>query len=225
MRSLVQERERAVALRKQGLSYRDILLQVPVAKSSLSLWLKGLPLTPSEKHALKNRKNNNISRGRIKAAGVLSARRLSRESSWLEEARQIYQRSVSDPFFHAGIILYWAEGAKRANQWSFINSDEEMNETMVRWLERYCGLDRNSFRYRLYSHKLYAHEGCEEWWQKKLGVDPSRFSRTVYKPSGCGVKKRPEYKGCLRIEVPKSKGLLLKMKFWKAMLVDSYRKE
>jgi hypothetical protein len=162
--------------------------------------------------------------GTIKAAGVLSERRLARELVWLEEARSIFESNEKHPFFHAGIILYWAEGSKRTNQWSFINSDEVMNEMMVLWLESFCHIERNTLRYRLYSHKLYAHEDCELWWQKKLSVEPNRFSRTIYKPSGRGIKKRPQYKGCLRIEVPKSKGLLLKMKFWQSMLVDSYRK-
>ena len=57
MKELVHYKAKAVALRKKGLSYNDILKQVPVAKSSLSLWLKDLPLTKSEKKVLKkNRK-------------------------------------------------------------------------------------------------------------------------------------------------------------------------
>lgn len=92
-------------------------------------------------------------------------------------------------------------------------------------MERFVGINRNNLRFRLYIHKLYAHEDCESWWQKKLSLDSRQFSRTIYKPSGRGIKKRPLYKGCLRIEVPCSKGLLLKMKFWQRMLVDSYLKE
>jgi hypothetical protein len=224
MKALVREKNQAITLRKNGMSYRDILKRVPVAKSSLSLWLKDLPLTSAEKYALKRRKNSNITQGRIKAAGVLSGKRLKRESVWLEEAREVFKVHVNNPFFHTGVILYWAEGSKRTNQWSFINSDEVMNQMMLLWLESFCAIDRNTLRYRLYSHKLYAHENCEVWWQKKLAVNPLLFSKTTYKPSGRGIKKRPQYKGCLRIEIPRSKSMLLKMKFWQAMLVDSYRK-
>ncbi len=220
MKSLVQEKTKAIELRKKGLSYRDILKSVPVAKSSLSLWLKDLPLTKQEKYSLKKRKDNNISRGRIKAAGVLSQKRLDREAIWLEEARCLFQQYQQSPLFQIGIALYWAEGAKRSNQWSFINSDEEMNSVVLLWLENFVGLERRELRYRLYVHKLYAHENCELWWQKKMNIPSSSFSCTVYKPSGRGIKKRPQYKGCLRIEVPKSKELLMKMKFWQAMLVE-----
>lgn len=225
MKSLVQEREKAIQLRKKGLCYRDILKEVSVAKSSLSLWLKDLPLTKDEKYALKNRKDSNISRGRIKAAGVLSQRRIDRERVWLEEARKVFRLNSMNPFFHSGIALYWAEGSKRSNQWSFINSDEEMNSVMLTWLEQFTGISRKNIRCRLYIHKLYAHEDCELWWQTKMNISPEQFSRTIYKPSGRGIKKRPLYKGCLRFEVPCSKGLLMKMKFWQSMLVEYYRKQ
>lgn len=225
MKALVREKERAIELRRRGMCYRDILKEVKVAKSSLSLWLKDFPLTKHEKYALKKRRNANISHGRIKAAGILSQKRLEREVVWLNEAKQTFGQYRNDPFFYTGIALYWAEGSKRTNQWSFINSDEEMNLVMLMWLERFSMIEKDSLRFRLYVHKLYAHENCEEWWAHKLRVMPSQFTKTTYKPSGRSIKKRPEYKGCLRIEVPKSKGLLMKMKFWQRMLVDCCGKE
>jgi hypothetical protein len=225
MKALVHEKEKAIKLRRDGLCYKDILKEVPVAKSSLSLWLKDLPLTKNEKYALKKRKNKNISRGRIKAAGVLSERRLDREALWLQEARQLFTENSDNPLFHTGIALYWAEGSKRSNQWSFINSDEEMNSVMLQWVEQFLEVRRREIRFRLYIHKLYAHEDCEQWWQRKLGILPQQFSRTIYKPSGRGIKKRPLYKGCLRFELPRSKGSLMKMKFWQSMLVEYYRKQ
>ncbi|MEX0918327.1 MAG: hypothetical protein WDZ93_04190 [Candidatus Paceibacterota bacterium] len=224
MRALVQEREKAIALRKQGYSYKEILAEVPVAKSTLSLWLGDLPLTKNEKLVLKDRKNANITHGRIKAASELRKRRLEREASWLEEARETFFTHKLDPLFHTGVALYWAEGSKRVNQWSFMNSDEEMILVMVKWLHRYGKINTNELFFRLYVHKPYAHENCEEWWAKKIGVRTNQFLKTVYKPTTLGVKKRPNYKGCLRIEVRKSKGLLCKMRFWQNILVEHYAK-
>lgn len=224
MKALVHEKERAIALRRQGMSYKDILAAIPVAKSSLSLWLKDLPLTKEERISLKKRKNGNITRGRIKAAGVLHQNRLDREAVFLAEARKDFIRFKESPLFHAGVALYWAEGSKRVNQWSFTNSDEEMNLVILLWIEEFLHIPRENLKFRLYIHKLYAHENCEVWWQNKLRISATQFGKTIYKPSGRGIKKRPNYKGCLRIEMPKSKGYLLKMKFWQRMLVDCYKK-
>lgn len=224
MKALVQEKERAIYLRKKGHSYREILAEVPVAKSSLSLWLADLPLTRSEKLVLKDRKNTNITRGRIKAASELRKRRLEREAVWLQEARQTFEKHKHETLFQVGLALYWAEGAKRVNQCSFTNSDEEMIALVISWLSKYVGIGKDELFFRLYIHKPYAHENCEGWWVKALSVKQTQFVKTIYKPTQLGVKKRPNYKGCLKLEVRKSKGLLCKMKFWQKMLVEHHLK-
>jgi len=225
MLALVQEKEMAVTLRQKGYTYKEILAVVPVAKSSLSLWLKDLPLTKSEKVALKSRRNANISRGRIKVAGILHTRRLSREKGQLDDARKVFNEYSKEPFFHSGLLLYWAEGGKRTNQWQFMNSDGDMQKVMVKWLVKYAGVDKKDLRFRLYVHKAYQSEECDAWWAKKLQVMPSQFLKTIIKPSGLGVKKRPNYRGCLRLELRTSKPLLNKMRFWQKMLVEFYLKQ
>jgi hypothetical protein len=225
MKSLVREKLKAIELRKRGLSYNEILKQVPVAKSSLSLWLKDLPLTQREKTVLKKRRNSNISRGRIKASAVLHTNRLKREEEWLKEARKDFILRRHEPLFHVGVSLYWAEGAKRSNQFLFVNTDKEMINVMLSWLERYTKYSRIDCGYRLFIHKLYAHEDCIGYWVEELHVPRTTFKLSVFKETRQTTKTRPQYKGCLRIEVPRSRELLCKMKFWKVMLVDSYLKE
>ena len=45
----IKEKETAINLRKQGRTYSDILRAVPVAKSTLALWLKEAKLSIPEK--------------------------------------------------------------------------------------------------------------------------------------------------------------------------------
>ncbi len=51
-----KEKNKAIELRKQGLSYREILGQISVAKSSLSLWLKSVKLAQEQKQRLTDKK-------------------------------------------------------------------------------------------------------------------------------------------------------------------------
>lgn len=220
MKKLVREKEKATALRKQGYTYNEILKLVPVAKSSLSLWLKDLPLTKNEKQALKHRKDKQIDAGRIKVAGILRTRRLEREKEQLALAKELFGAHTEKPLFFIGIALYWAEGGKRTDQWQFTNSDAQMQRVMIRWLTECIGIDIEDIRFRLYVHKSYLSEDCEAWWAKQLHVPRKNFLRTVVKPGVAKVKKRPGYKGCLRIEVRRSKGLLNQMRFWQKMLVE-----
>jgi hypothetical protein len=45
-------KERAIMLRKKGLSYREILVEIPVAKSTLTEWFKTVGLTVAQKQRL-----------------------------------------------------------------------------------------------------------------------------------------------------------------------------
>ncbi len=224
MNPKVLEKEKAIALRHKGLSYKDILGKLTVSKSSLSLWLKDLPLTEDEKRYLKSRQDANISRGRIRAASSFRQNRLEREKVILSEAREEFTKYTHNPLFHVGIALYWAEGSKRTNSFAFTNSDEDMICTMLEWIHSFFGLKKEDIGVRLYSHKPFAAERQEEYWAKKTGIPLSNFRKTVYKKSESLSKKRPGYKGCLRIQLGRTVHFK-KIQFWQQMLIECYRKQ
>jgi len=224
MKTKVREREKAVFLRRKGYSYKDILKEVPVAKSTLSSWLKDLPLTKDEKEVLKRRKDSNINRGRIKAAAAHKRNRTEKEKIEFKNAEEDFYKFVNDSLFHTGVALYWAEGAKRSvSGFYFSNSDPEMISIMLLWIEKFLLQQREEINVRLYIHKPYAHEGCEKYWSQSIAVPIENFQKTIYKPTGLLVKKRPNYKGCLRIEIYK-KSLLMKMLFWQQLIIAYYKK-
>lgn len=224
MNSKVQDRKKAEYLRRQGYSYKDILKEVPVAKSTLSNWLKEMPLTKEEKQSLKNRIDKNISLGRIRAGSSLRRRRLDKNKELHVEAEREFVEFANTPLFFVGVALYWTEGAKRNNFFAFSNSDVGMINIMILWIETFLGINKAYIRAQLYIHKPYANENCEEFWSKNTGIKREMFRQTIYKPTGMLVKKRPNYKGCLRISLPRSSGHLRKMAYWQQMLVEFYSK-
>ena len=225
MKALVREKEKAIALRKKGLTYKEILEKLPVAKSSLSLWFKDMPLSKEEKDVLKKRKDSNISKGRINAAAANRKLRIKREQKYFKEAKILFDTQKNNELFHTGIALYWAEGAKRSDMFHFMNSDYQMIEILLLWLEKFTTYKRSDLGFRLYLHQPFVHDDWESWWQEKIKVSASQFKKTIVKPSQFKIKKRPDYKGCLRIEVPKSTELLIKMKFFINMQVEYHTKQ
>ncbi len=223
MKSKVLERAFAVRLRKAGHSYAEIVKRVPVSKSSLSLWFKEMPLSTEEKRLLKNRVDAKVVGGRAKAAAVHRANRESRDQALVSAMRQLFTAHRNEELFKLGITLYWAAGVKRGTAFLFVNSDAEMVNMMLDWLETYFLLPRREVAVRLYIHKPYAHERCEEQWARAIGVGVSQFKKTIYKPGNKTFKSKPEYKGYLRIEV--TKGLALrKMQFLLGLFLDEYKK-
>ena len=128
MKTKVLEKEKAIKLRRDGYSYKDILLEIPVAKSTISSWLKDLPITPEEKKFLKERIDSNISRGRIKSAAANRRNRLEKEKKLFEQAKIEFRELKNNAMFLVGIGLYWAEGSKRTSTFQFMNSDPDYDK-------------------------------------------------------------------------------------------------
>lgn len=56
-------RQKAIALRQKGFSYSEILVQIPVAKSTLSLWLRSVDLSRPQPQRLTVLKLRAIKKG------------------------------------------------------------------------------------------------------------------------------------------------------------------
>jgi hypothetical protein len=148
MISLVREKERALELRKMGWTYSEILKELPVAKSSLSLWLKDLPLAELEREVLKARRRSNVSQGRIKAATSNRANRQSRGVSLAQQAEVEFEKRRWDPLFLVGVALYWTEGSRSKSQVQLVSSDPEIINIFVRWIEKFLNLPREKLSFR-----------------------------------------------------------------------------
>ena len=67
----VQEKTKAIELRKLGYSYKEILGKIPnIAKSTLSHWCNAVELTPKQIENIRKRTKEKIDQGRLKAAIV-----------------------------------------------------------------------------------------------------------------------------------------------------------
>ena len=223
MNAKVREKEKALELRRRGYSYRDILREVPVAKSSLSLWLNELPLSEEERRVLKGRKDANITRGKIRAAASNRMRRIVRDGFLLRDSKREFEQHKHKPFFQLGIALYWAEGTKRSNSFGFTNADPDMIHLMLGWIREFLDPVESEIGLRLYIHRPFAGEVNESYWAEITGIPLRNFKKTVYKPGISLVKRRPGYKGCIRIELGKVK-YLRKMQFWQNLLIEEYAK-
>ncbi|MFA6898214.1 MAG: hypothetical protein WC250_02290, partial [Candidatus Paceibacterota bacterium] len=209
-------------LRKLGHSYKEILQLVPVAKSSVSRWLNHLTLTPKELSYLNRMTEERKDGARLKAAFTNRTKRLKREEEIQKIAKREFAKYIKDPLFVAGVLLYWAEGAKQGGYFYFVNSDVEMHKVMLKWVRKYLDLEGFGTGWRLYIHKPYARENCENWWAKSLGVDESKFEKTVYKFTPHKIKKNPTYKGCMRFSIY-SRAILVKMFAWQKLLIEYYK--
>lgn len=222
MRARLEDKRKAIELRKKGQSYREIQKIIPVSKGLLSRWLAYLDLSPSEEALLKSRIREIQDRGRIRSLISNRSRRIERERIVIDEAKKIFEKEKSNPLFLTGVLLYWAEGAKSIGDFQFINSDPEMILIMYHWIEKFL-VPKEKIKVRIFIHDIPGYETVHKFWSKKLDLEPYLFQKTIYKPTTHRIKKDPHYKGCVRLTVGGVRYLRL-MKAWQRCFIEYYGK-
>ena len=210
-------REIAVAMRQEGRSYREIREVVGVAKSTLSLWLRDIPLTDEQRVALALRCPPAASR-RARAIRASAAQRRQRVE---REAREQISRLSESELFVAGVVAYWAEGTKNkpwrtGERLAFLNSDPAMIRLFLSWL-RLLGVGSERLQYRVNIHESADVGGAEQFWAAVVGVRPEEFDRTTLKRHNPKTVRRnigEDYHGCLCVSVRRSADLNLQIAGW-----------
>ncbi len=197
----VQEKARAIALRRKGYTYGEIQKVIPnLSKGTLSGWCNSIQLTPSELERVRKRMQVGIDRARFQAMLTNRKNREVRDEQICIVAQKEFERYKHEPFFTFGLALYWAEGTKKGRRFQFTNSDPRLAISMIEWMAKDLQIGKDRIKVRLYLHKLYEHENCEGFWARLINIPQKSFLKTVYKSTLHTVKKNPNYKGCLRMD-------------------------
>lgn len=216
--SIVKEnlKQKAIRLRKRGLTYSEILKKVPVAKSTLSLWLRSVNLATRQKQRLTNKRRQ----AQLKGAKARKDQRIAIEKSLLKEGQQEIGSLAQRELFILGSALYWAEGSKQTkNNKSqgviFSNSDPEMIRVFLAWLRKICNIPEKDIIFELYIHESKNKAVAINYWATKLKISSKRLTRIYLKRHKPLKRKRnKEYYGLVRIRVRRSTNLNRKILGW-----------
>lgn len=207
-----ERRELGQALRALGLSYREIGEIVPVPRGTLSEWCRDLVL-PDEHRARLSEKRPALAVRRAVGARA-RARALARHHAERESAHVSASGSLNDARWMAGVVAYWAEGAKRSSGWESSNSDPDLVRLFVNWARRYLDVKPGQVAVQLHLHAGQDEDERKRFWSKVIGVSVGQFQRTFIKPEGTGHRKNILYNGTVKIRVRRSKLLLFRVHGW-----------
>jgi hypothetical protein len=214
-----EEKRRAIELRRQGLSYREILEQVPVAKATLSLWLRSVGLSQPQRQRLAEKKLAAARRG----AKELRRERLVRAArtmaaAELEAARYLADR---DLLWAVGAALYWAEGFKPKPwrpgiQVGIANTDVRVIDLFRKWVIRYGAINASDLAYALQIHEQADIAAAMHHWMGRLDLTglrvPVRLKRHNPSPGRKNVGR--EYYGTMQLTVRRSTQLNHRIAGW-----------
>lgn len=218
-------RARAIELRKQGLSYREIAAATGASKGTLSLWLHEVEITEEQRVRLRARMVDPEMRRKGWAAS--SAKRAELRKRVAAQAQQEIGIVPERELFIAGIVAYWAEGTK-AKPWrptptvTFVNSDPKMIRLFLAWLDL-IGVSTDRLTFRLQIHESADVAEAEEFWATVVGVPAASFKRVTLKrhnPKTVRKNVGRSYRGCLTIAVRKPEYLYHRIAGWFEGIMD-----
>ncbi len=176
-------KEKAIILREQGYTYSEILKEVSVAKSTLSLWLKEVGLAKIQKQRITDKRIL----GALKGAKVRHLQRISSTQEIKDEAKKEVNCLSKRELWLIGISLYWAEGSKEKDNGTrsgvvFSNSDAKIILLFVKWLRDVLIVNDQDLIYELYIHEVADVESAQIYWSQILSI-PVATLRTYFKRS------------------------------------------
>lgn len=180
---------KAQELRRNGLSYGEILTQIKVSKDTISRWCKDIELSPAQKERLISNKKLGQHKASLIAADNKRQLRINR-------TQEIYRQTLKDlgPLskrdrFVIGIALYAAEGDKSIYKGGFTNSDPNTIKFMVLWLKEFCHLPPDKFRGAIWIHEGNDKDAAKMYWSVLTGIPEYQFHKTYVSENKVSSKK------------------------------------
>jgi transposase len=211
-------RAKARALREQGLTYNQIVAELGVSKSSVSLWVRDMPRTgPLTYQAFRKRQAAGVRRYWVAERSIREAQRAAVRRAAADEIGGLTDREI----IIVGAVAYWCEGVKnkphqRHDRVSFINSDPALIKFFLRFLE-VAGVAPERFIFRVYIHESADADAAERFWLDVTQAHPAQFRNPTLKrhnPRTVRKNTGDDYHGCLRVDVRRSVDLYRQIEGW-----------
>lgn len=176
-------REEAIKLRLQGYTYSQIKHELNISKSTLSGWLKNLPLSETSLKILS--KNKELSKDiRIERFRQTARNKwITRLTKVLDDQGKKMLPLTEKELFLAGVFLYWGEGSKQRGIVAVSNSDPRVIRFMLFWMTKIIKVPKEKLKIRLH---LYNDMNIDEeigFWSRSINISRSQFNSPYIKKS------------------------------------------
>jgi hypothetical protein len=161
-RGRIEAQERARLLRTEGRTLAEIADLLGASKSSVSVWVRDVPFTPSPRRTSLTRRPH--PQHLAKLAEIAECDRVG-----LERIGAL----SDDAFLAAGAALYAGEGAK--GSLTFANTDPAMVRFFCAWLRTFFAIDESRLRMRVYLHEGLDLDAAEAFWSAVTGIPRVQF--------------------------------------------------
>jgi transcriptional regulator with XRE-family HTH domain len=166
-------KEKVLILRKRGMSYSQIRSKVNVSKSTLSLWLRDMPLSNKKIKELRDYSAKRIESYR----NTMNKKREKRISDAYAVAKKTVGKITRRELFIGGIFLYMGEGSKTTKGTTALtNTNPNILKLFIQWLHLHNVIAR---KIKVQLH-LYSNMDIQKqinYWSKELSIPKNQFRK------------------------------------------------
>ncbi|MBU2592411.1 hypothetical protein KKD61_03045 [Patescibacteria group bacterium] len=174
----LEEKKKALFLRRKGYSYTEILKKITVSKSTLSKWCKDITLSASQVEALRNKKVTGQEKGRLIAAKNKKRKRQEITSEIFKDSlEQVGNLSQRDRLI-AGVALYLGDGAKGDQEVNFSNTNPNIIKFMIAWLREFGPVDEADLRGQIWIHDNQNEKKARRFWSNITKIPVNQFRKS-----------------------------------------------
>jgi hypothetical protein len=184
-RGKTEEQEEARRLRAENRTLQEIADKLGVSKSSVSLWVRDIPFTPSKRRWGPQRRPNPHSEAKRRQIEELNSAGRKRIGVLSDEA-----------FLVAGVALYAGEGSKTPGAVTFANTDPKMIGFFCAWLRRFFTPDESRLRVRVYLHEGLDIDAAHTFWSEVTGVPLAQFGKPYRARADPTIRRNKHEHGC-----------------------------
>ena len=187
-RGKVKEQEQARALWARNRTLADIARTLGVSKSSVSLWVRDVPFTPTLRLRGPQRRPHPAHEAKLRQIEELNRAGKTRIGRLSDEA-----------FLVAGIALYAGEGAKADGLVKFANSDPEMVRFFCAWFRRFFCVDESRLRASVYLHQGLDLDAVEAFWSDLAEIPRRQFGKPYRAIPDASIRRNKHEYGCFYV--------------------------
>ncbi len=202
----VDLRDKAVILRKEGKSIKQIALLLHVSQSSASRWCTGINLTRNQQNLLDDKRR----KAGLKALAPWIRKLQMKKVNDIKYQSALGKNDIGNmtkrDLYVLGLGLYWGEGYKKGSQeLGFTNTDPDLIVVFILWLEDIFDVKRHDLIARITINARYISETkrIQKEWSKFTGIPQTQFTKPSYINTNSlyPLKNPRTYRGTLRIKV------------------------
>jgi hypothetical protein len=187
---------KAIKLRQQGYSFREIGERFNISKSTASLWLRDIKMSTKGKTRLQKMCDDS----REKGAAIC---RQNRQKRWqaVADKTMFFRNNLENYSINQCKVMlammYWGEGAKTGRRVGFMNSDPLFVKSYLFLLRKTFAINENRLRARIHLHTYHNREEMIDYWSKVTKIEEKYFA--IYQKKNTGIATKEGYRGCISI--------------------------